>query len=147
MNLHQKNIKHKRLKIVANYKHNEEYIKQKNANLSKKDIKLFYKLYFGVLEFTNRKYHVVPGLKIYEAKKLDPRILVGVINEFWSKKDSILLEFAFANPFKFNDEEMKMVRDFRKCIRDLFIIVKYEEDYTMFLSKDNLYMVKGINCI
>lgn len=128
--------------IVTNYKHNEEYIKQKNAHLSKKDVELFYKLYFGVLEFTNRKYHVVPELKIYEAKKLDPRILVDVINEFWSKKASILLEFAFANPFKFSDEEMKIVRDFRKGIRDLFIIVKY----TMFFSKDNLYMVKGINC-
>lgn len=55
-------------------------------------------------------------------------------------------KFAFANPFKFNDEEMKIVRDFRKEIRDLFIIVKYEEEYTTFLSKDNLYMVKGINC-
>lgn len=132
--------------IVTNYKHNEEYIKQKNAHLSKKDVDLFYKLYFGILEFTNRKYHVVPGLKIYDAKKLDPRILVDVIDKFWSKKDSILMEFAFANPFKFNDEEMKIVRDFRKGIRDLFIIVKYEEEYTTFLSKDNLYMVKGINC-
>ena len=27
------------------------------------------------------------------------------------------MEFAFANPFKFNDEEMKIVRDFRKGIR------------------------------
>lgn len=57
-----------------------------------------------------------------------------------------MLEFAFDNPFKFNDEEMKIVRDFRKGIRDLFIIVKYEEDYIMFLSKDNIYMVKGITC-
>lgn len=82
-------IEHKAQKakeIVTNYKHNEEYIKQKNAHLSKKDVELFYKLYFGVLEFTNRKYHVVPGLKIYEAKKLYQRILVDVINEFWSKK-------------------------------------------------------------
>lgn len=132
--------------IVTNYKHNEEYIKQENAHLSKKDVELFYKLYFGILEFTNRKYHVVPGLKIYDAKKLDPRILVDVIDEFWNKKDSILMEFAFANPFKFNDEEMKIVRYFRKGIRDLFIIVKYEEEYTTFLSKNNLYMVKGITC-
>lgn len=132
--------------IVTNYKHNSGYIKQENAHLSKKDVELFYKLYFGILEFTNRKYHVVPGLKIYDAKKLDPRILVDVIDEFWNKKDSILMEFAFANPFKFNDEEMKIVRDFRKGIRDLFIIVKYEEEYTTFLSKNNLYMVKGITC-
>lgn len=132
--------------IVTNYKHNEEYIKQKNAHLSKKDVELFYKLYFGIIEFTNRKYHVVPGLKIYDVKKLDPRILVDVIDEFCNKKDSILMEFAFASPFKFNDEEMKIVRDFRKEIRDLFIVVKYEEKYTTFLSKDNLYMVKGINC-
>lgn len=143
---HKEHKAQKAKEIVTNYKHSEEYIKQENAHLSKKDVDLFYKLYFGILEFTNRKYHVVPGLKIYDAKKLDPRILVDVIDKFWNKKDSILMEFAFANPFKFNDEEMKIVRDFRKGIRDLFIIVKYEEEYTTFLSKDNLYMVKGINC-
>ena len=132
--------------IITNYKHYQEYVKQKNAHLSKKDTELFYKLFFGILEFTNRKYHIVPGLKIYKTKKIDPRILVNVIDEFWNKKESILIEFAFANPFNFSDEEMKIVRDFRKGFKDLFIVVKYEEDYTMFLSKYSLFMVKGITC-
>lgn len=57
-----------------------------------------------------------------------------------------MIEFAFANPFGFSDEEMKIVRDFRKGFKDLFVVVKYEEDYTMFLSKYSLYMVKGITC-
>ena len=132
--------------IITEYKQKNEYIKQKNAHLSKDDVELFYKLYFGVLEFTNKKYHIVPGLKIYKAKKLDPKILLDVIEEFWNKKDSILMEFAFANPFNFSDEEMKIVRDFRKGYRDIFVIIKYEEDYTEFLSKDSVYMVKGITC-
>lgn len=133
-------------KIITEYKQKNEYVKQKNAHLSKADVELFYKLYFGVLEFTNRKYHVVPGLKIYQPKKLDPSVLVDVIDKFWSKKDSIIREFTFANPFNFNDEEMKIVKDFKKGIRDLFIVMKYEENYTVFISKDSAYMVKGITC-
>lgn len=34
------------------------YVKQKNACLSKKDAKLFYKIYFALLEFTNDKFHI-----------------------------------------------------------------------------------------
>lgn len=114
--------------------------------MSKVDVELFYKLYFGILEFTNRKYHVVPGLKIYQPKKIDPRVLVDVIDKFWSKKDSIIREFTFANPFNFNDEEMEIVKDFKKGIRDLFIVMKYEENYTVFISKDSACMVKCITC-
>lgn len=39
---------------------------------------------------------------------------------------------------------MKIVKDFKKGIRGLFIVMKYEENYTVFLYKDSAYMAKGI---
>lgn len=41
---------------------------------------------------------------------------------------------------------MKIVKDFKKGIRGLFIVMKYEENYTVFISKDSAHMVKGITC-
>lgn len=41
---------------------------------------------------------------------------------------------------------MKIVKDFKKGIRGLFIVMKYEENYTVFISKYSAYMVKGITC-
>ena len=140
------NKEEKAEKIIMDYKQKNEYKIQKNAHLSKDDTELFYKLYFGILEFTNRKYQIIPGLKIYKPKKIDPTVLVDVIEAFWDKKDSILFEFSLANPFNFSKEEMDMVKNFRKGIRNMFIIAKYDEDYTELLSMDGLYMVKGLTC-
>ena len=62
------------------------------------------------------------------------------------KKDSIIDEFCNKNPYKFNDEELEMVKEFKKGIRDMFIICDYLEDYTAVMGKDRCYMIKGLTC-
>ena len=52
--------------IQRDYHKKEEYIKQQNACLNPKDAKLFYKIYFGLLDFTNRSYQIKPRMKIYK---------------------------------------------------------------------------------
>lgn len=121
------------------------YVKQKNACLSKKDTKLFYKIYFALLEFTNDKFHIKPNLKIYNKLNLNPNDLFNIINKFWEKKDALIFEFCLANPYNFNKEELDIVKGFKNGIRDLFIIVKFYEEYTGVINKDKAYMIKGIN--
>lgn len=64
---------------------------------------------------------------------------------FWENKDVIVLEFCLANPYKFNNEELRITSDFKKGIRDLFIIVKFYEEYTAIMNMEKTYMIKGIN--
>lgn len=121
------------------------YIKQKNACLSKEDAKLFYKIYFGLLEFTNNKYKIRPNYKIYNKKGINPYEINDIIDIFWKNKDIIVLEFCLANPYKFNSEELKITSEFKKGIRDIFIIAKFYEEYTAVMNTNRVYMIKGIN--
>lgn len=131
--------------ILINKRKKEKYVKQQGACLSKKEAKLFFKLYFALLEFTNDKFNIVPGLKIYNRVGLNPALLNDIIENFWKQKESLLLEFCIANPYKFNKEELDIVKEFRKGFREIIIVAKYEKEYTVILSNSKLYMIKGLN--
>lgn len=131
--------------ILVAKKKEERYVKQQGACLSKKDVKLFFKLYFALLEFTNDKFNIVPGLKIYNKVGLNPALLDDIIAKFWKQKDALLFEFCIANPYKFNKEEIDIVKEFRKGFRGNIIVVKYEKEYTVVLADSKFYMIKGLN--
>lgn len=130
--------------IKNDIKKEQSYMKQQNACLSKKDAKLFYKIYFALLEFTNKKYKI-NNVKIYNHHGINPYDLKDIVDMFWKNKDAIVLEFCLANPYKFNKEELEITREFKKGIRGMFIIAKYELEYTAFMEQDKVYMVKGLN--
>ena len=123
----------------------EQYQKQENACLSKKDTKLFYKLYFALLEFTNQKYKINPNYKIYKQQGINPQEITDIIDMFWKNKDLIILEFCIVNPYKFTKEEIKFLEGFKKGIHDSFVLVQYERDYTLLMKDGKIYMVKGLN--
>lgn len=130
---------------LNNYNKAMNFIKQENASLSKKDKDLFYKLYFGLLDYTNTINDIIPGLKIYGKLHNEPEKLTDIINYLWEHKDTIIDEFIKENPFNFNEEELTIVDNFKKGIRAVFIIVSFEDEYTTFMYNDKIYMVKGLN--
>lgn len=130
--------------VKKEIKKEQSYVKQQKACLSKSDSKLFYKIYFGLLEFTNKKYKI-NNMKIYNHHGVNPYELKDIVDKFWKNKDAIVLEFCLANPYKFTKEELEITREFKKGIRGMFIIAKYDLEYTAFMEKDKVYMVKGLN--
>ena len=138
----------KELKLEeANFKKKkiEKYQKQQNACLGEKKSKLFYKLYFALLEFTNQKYKINPNYKIYKQHGINPQEITNIIDMFWKNKDLIILEFCIVNPYKFTKEEIKLLDGFKKGIHDSFVLVQYERDYTLLMKNGKIYMVKGLN--
>lgn len=130
---------------LIKHKKHEKYIPQQNACLPRSDAKLFYKIYFALLDFTNKKYQISPELKINSKKGVNPNELTDILDKLWDNKDAIVLEFCLANPNKFTKEELKLTKDFKKGIRDIFIIANYEKEYTALLNQNKLYMIKGLN--
>ena len=130
--------------VKKEIKKEQSYVKQQKACLSKSDSKLFYKIYFGLLEFTNKRYKI-NNMKIYNRHGVNPYELKDIVDKFWKNKDAIVLEFCLANPYKFTKEELEITREFKKGIRGMFIIAKYDLEYTAFMEKDKVYMVKGLN--
>ena len=138
-----KEIKQKEKKKIQ--EKDKAYTQQQDACLDKHDAKLFYKIYFALLEFTNNKYKINKNIKLYNKTSINPYLIKDIVDKFWENKDTIVLEFCLGNPYKFNKEELKIKSEFKKGIRDMFIIVRYETNYTSFMTKDKIYMVKGIN--
>ncbi len=136
-------IKAKEINIKINKV--KRYVKQNNACVSKADAKLFYKIYFGLLEFTNKKYEINKHLKIYNRVGINPHEIKDIVDKYWKNKDEITKEFCQINPYKFSEEELALATEFKKGIREIFIISRYELEYTAFMSRDKIYMVKGLN--
>ena len=132
-------------KAQIEIKKEQNYIRQQNACLSRKDAKLFYKIYFALLEFTNNKYKIKSGIKVYNKTGINPYELNDIVEKFWENKEVIVLEFCLANPYKFNKEELQITSEFKKGVRNNFVIVKYDSDYTNFMKDGKVYMVKGLN--
>lgn len=122
-------------------------IPQNNAHLSKKAMELYYKLYFGLLEYTNEKYNINPNVKkICSRIDLDMDELFPIDEYLWAHKDEVIDDFIEKNPDDFSEEHLKMVENFKSAITETFAVVGFEREYTQLLSIDGkLYMVKGIN--
>lgn len=122
-----------------------KHIKQGNACLSNEDAKLFYKLYFGLLDYTNQKYKIKPFYKIYGKTGINPYEICDIVNSFWQNKSAIIMEFCLINPFKFNKDELQQVSCFKNGLNGTFIIVEYEKEYTAIMDEEKTYMIKGLN--
>ena len=123
----------------------KKYKVQEDACLSKEDAKLFYKFYFALLECTNKKYNINKYLKIYNHTGINPVDLTDIVDKFWENKIELIDEFCMLNPYKFNEEELDLIKKFKEGKRSMYFIMKYEEEYTTFMYQDRVYMVKGIN--
>lgn len=123
-------------------------IPQNNAHLCKNAADLFYKLYFGLLDYVNKKEHINLKLeKIYKQEGLDVRELYQIDNYLWEHKEEIIDEFVKVNPKEFNDEELEMIKGFKSAVTsNNFVVVGFDNDYTKILDLETnkLYMVKGI---
>lgn len=136
-------------------KENEEYEKekekrnvtQKDACLSPKDAKLFYKIYFALLEYTNKKYNINKNVKIYNAKSINPYDIEKIIKKYWNYAKLVTKEFCKNNPYDFTEEELEITKGFITGVRELYAVAGFTEEYTLFLElkTGKVYMVKGIN--
>ena len=135
-------LKHNKFEEERDY----TYQKQVNASLHPKDCDLFYKLYFALLEYTNQEYKINETLKIYKSKYLNPADLYPIVNKFFENKETIVDKVVKENPYKLNRLELEYLKDFKRGIRDKFIIYKYEKEYTLISNNNTIYMVKGLRC-
>lgn len=122
--------------------------RQTNACLSKKDADTYYKLYFALLEYTNDLYKISDKVKkIYKQKYLNPECLKPIDEYLWSHKE-ILDKFIKENKYKFNNEELEIVKNFKTAYTSQFLtICGYEKEYTKVYDaeKNKVYMMKGVN--
>ena len=121
-------------------------IPQNNAHLCKNAADHYYKLYFALLDYINKKYKIHPEIKkIYKQEGIDVNKIYDIDKYLWKHKE-IISDFIKDNDYKFTEEELSEINKFKNAITsDYFVIVGFDREYTKILSDDGkLYMVKGI---
>ena len=91
------------------------------------------------------KYNINKYVKIYGHNRIDPYEIRDIVEKYWENKEKVTNEFCSVNPYKFTQEELNIAKEFKKGIRDIFIIARYELEYTALMNDDKIYMIKGLN--
>ncbi len=115
-----------------------------NLNLNQADVELFYGLFFRLIDYTNEKYKVVPGLKkTAGAKEVDPAEMKPVRDKLW-ESDDLIHSIVADNPLKLAERELSIVASWSKRVVGDFLIYKHLKRYTVFMGQGGLYGVTGI---
>lgn len=123
-----------------------KYVKNNNqAKLLKDDAFLFFKIYFGLLEYVNNTYHIQPKLKrIYQQTNL-PLPLVIEVRDYLFNHLSVIDNFIFKNPYHFTNEELKLIHDFKYSVSGIFTIMEYDDEYAYLMGLQGNFAVKGLH--
>jgi hypothetical protein len=116
--------------------------------LTEDEAQFFYKLWTCLLDYTNKKYDVVPFLKdIKNAWTLNPQRLIPIKNKLWEDKN-LINEYLYLHSGLHCKNEIEILESWKRRIEGRFIIVKHLKKYTIFMSSQNeirLYGVIGIS--
>ena len=119
--------------------------KQTYAYLDQKDTRLFYKLYFSVLDYVNALEQIIPNKKIDPNNYIEPDELVNLIEVFWKAKDRFIDGYVQKNPLNLTYRNLNIIKDFKYGMRKNFLLAVYEKNYTVLNDEGINYMVKGLN--
>ena len=112
--------------------------------LEQSDAKLFYQLWFPLLDFVNRKYHVCPKAgRIDQTHGVDGRDAKAIADYLWSHIEVIEEYLTVA---ELPNEYAQIVAGWKQCKPGRYILERHLKKGSVFIStKDGaVYMVKGL---
>ncbi len=112
--------------------------------LSQDDVALFYDIFFKLIDYTNDRYQVVPGLeKASGAEDVNPLAITPVRDKLW-ENDDVINCIVSDNPFCFAKRELLLVAGWKRRVTGNFLIYKHLKKYTVFMGNGALYGVVGL---
>lgn len=111
------------------------------------DAKRFYKIWLGLLDFTNKKHKIVPQLnQIVRADAVDLQGLIPIKNKLWEDK-YLIDEYLSQYENSLSTSEVEIIKSWKRRTAGKFIIFKYLKKYAVFISVNEggrLYIFNGI---
>lgn len=114
--------------------------------LPPEDGKLYYKLWFPLLDYVNKKKKVNDLRNIATAEELNPAKVKEIANVLWNGPgiiDEYLAEDASA---EMAQDDREIVQSWKRCVQGRFILERHLKKGTIFISMDTeeVYQVQGI---
>ena len=121
-----------------------KYTKEQDMRLEQSDAELFYQLWFPLLDFVNRKYHVCPKTGTIDQKHgVDACGAKAIADYLWSHIEVIEEYLAAA---KLPNEYAQIVAGWKQCKSGRYILERHLKKGSVFISAEDgaVYMVKGL---
>ena len=112
--------------------------------LEQSDAKLFYQLWFPLLDFVNRKYHVCPEAgRIDQTHRVEGRDAKAIADYLWSHIAVIEEYLAVA---ELPEEYAQIIAGWKQCKPGRYILERHLKKGSVFISAEDgaVYMVKGL---
>lgn len=112
--------------------------------LSNEDAKLFYDLWFPLLNYVNEKYSIAPELgKMTGSSSVDPQEVFSIADFLWNRP-KLIEDYLAAHALP--EEHYDIVSSWKRRIRERFILERNLKKGSIFISVKNshVYRVLGI---
>jgi len=115
--------------------------------LSNEDSELFYKIYYRLLFFANKRYKIIENLTDLNFREQDMELVAKLDQKVFSNPE-IINSFVSENPFlEITKEEMEIVKSWMNFIKGEFYLITHLKDYSIFFGpgdEKKAYGVVGI---
>ena len=116
--------------------------------LGEQDAIVFYKCWLKLLEFTNRRYQIIPGLtEMVNATMLNPEEVLQIRNKLW-EDETLIEEYIQQHGKALTIREFELIKGWRNKKVGKFILLKHLKKYSVFMHEEmgeKLYGVLGIS--
>lgn len=112
--------------------------------LERSDAELFYQLWFPLLDYVNRKYHIRPETETIDQRQgVDVRDAKAIANYLWSHTEVLEEYLAVA---ELPDEYTQIVAGWKQCKPGRYLLERHLKKGSVFISGEDgaVYMVKGL---
>ena len=112
--------------------------------LEQSDAELFYQLWFPLLDFVNKKYHVCPETETIDQRQgVDASDAKAIADYLWSHIEVIEEYLAIAELPK---EYAQIIAGWKQCKPGRYILERHLKKGSVFISVEDgaVYMVKGL---
>ena len=109
------------------------------VNVTEKEYESYNKVLYSYIDYTSQRYNLKFNIDEFTAPELKK-----VLNCLWNNIDLLSFEIIKTNKYNFTKNEIQIAKDFKKCRKGKFLILKHVDEGTIFIDEEYSYMVKGL---
>ncbi|RLB11353.1 MAG: hypothetical protein DRG39_04295, partial [Deltaproteobacteria bacterium] len=112
--------------------------------LSKEDVELFYKLYYSLLAYVNRKFDIIKGINSPEDLRGCPIEEINKVTNILYRQPRLIDLFVAEEPSNLSSDELSIISSWKNFVMGRFLIFRYLKKYTIFLDLSNTPKAYGV---